>query len=710
MLSFLLQVTQTPTPVVVIDRDDVVITSSCIVEPGSTPILDANGDGVVHIRGDDITVSFVNKTLAGAPEGTDADLLQGIGVRIQGRNVTVRGAMIRGYKTAIWASDANGLVLEGNDVSGNYRQRLKSGPRAEDLSDWLWPHENDANEWLTNYGAGIYVENSKSVVLRRNTAKNGQNGICLRRVDESTIYDNDMSFLSGWGLAMYRSSRNQIDHNSFDFCIRGYSHGRYARGQDSAGILCFEQCSDNLFAFNSATHGGDGFFGFAGPEALEGDVQQAGVGNNRNLLYGNDFSYAAAIGIEMTFSFDNRFERNRLVGSNYGVWGGYSSRTVVLDNLITDNTLAGIAVEHGSHWNIVRNQFARNARAIELWWDDDADLLAKPWAKLNPTVSADHWIGLNRFDADTVQLELRGPNARIAFDETQSGTERAKWKIEAQAEVIAAAERPALSATAEQRLNSLPGRRVAIDGRAHLAGRERIVMTEWGPYDWETPYLHRVEDVGGAHAWRLLGNDIAIGVDAGPDIVVKMDASSAQPTFLLSPRKPGTVLPYTLNVRIPSRALQAQGLLLGAKWNVTVGAYQTDPREEPDVWRNEVKKGPNFESAALSFAFGHKGPSELVDAPQNVRDAKIGSNHFGTLATSELTLPAGRWRFVVNSDDGVRVSIDGRRVIDNWTHHGPTLDTAEFEVEPEKPHRFELEHFELDGWSVLDVTLEAVAP
>src|SRR5687768_18079716 len=39
-----------------------------------------------------------------------------------------------------------------------------------------------------------------------------------------------------------------------------------SRGQDSAGILCFEQSSDNLFAENSATHGGDGFFGFRSEE------------------------------------------------------------------------------------------------------------------------------------------------------------------------------------------------------------------------------------------------------------------------------------------------------------------------------------------------------------------------------------------------------------------------------------------------------------
>ena len=37
---------------------------------------------------------------------------------------------------------------------------------------------------------------------------------------------------------MWRSSATSFHRNAFDFCVRGYSHGVYNRGQDSAGILC----------------------------------------------------------------------------------------------------------------------------------------------------------------------------------------------------------------------------------------------------------------------------------------------------------------------------------------------------------------------------------------------------------------------------------------------------------------------------------------
>ena len=106
------------------------------------------------------------------------------------------------------------------------------------------------------------------MTVRRCRVRDSQNGLILDRSRESKVYDNDFSFLSGWGVALWRCTKDVLSRNVLDFCIRGYSHNVYNRGQDSAGILFFEQNSDNVIAENSATHGGDGFFAFAGREAL----------------------------------------------------------------------------------------------------------------------------------------------------------------------------------------------------------------------------------------------------------------------------------------------------------------------------------------------------------------------------------------------------------------------------------------------------------
>ena len=68
----------------------------------------------------------------------------------------------------------------------------------------------------------------------------------------------------------------------------------------------------------------------------------------------------------------------------------------------------------------------------------------------------------------------------------------------------------------------------------------------------------------------------------------------------------------------------------------------------------------------------------------------------------------GRYRVTTRSDDGVRVIVDGRTVIENWTHHGPTTDHGEFVVERPGGVSILVEHFELNGYAWLSFDLEAV--
>jgi len=296
-------------PTVRVTSDNFRIAQSCmVVIPSNAIIEDADGNGVIQIVASDIVVEFAEGSqLRGSPRDVPPDEYEGYGIRIDGQsNVTIRGARISGFWGGIWATKADDLALDAVDASDNRRARLKSKPAAEDSGDWLFPHDNDQNQWLQNYGSAIYVEDSNRITVHDCKVRHGQNALCLDRVNDSKAYDNDFSFNSGWGIAMWRSSRNTISRNACDFCVRGYSHGVYNRGQDSAGILMFEQNCDNIIAENSATHGGDGFFGFAGKEAL-GETGEHPAdwykrrGNNGNLLIANDFSYAHAHGIELTF-------------------------------------------------------------------------------------------------------------------------------------------------------------------------------------------------------------------------------------------------------------------------------------------------------------------------------------------------------------------------------------------------------------------------
>jgi hypothetical protein len=423
-------------PQVTVDRDNVSITQSCTIHiPEGTIIADTDGNGVIHIAADGITVDFGGSVLRGAPASTPWDQLTGVGVRLDGhKNVTLTGLHIHGFKVAVWASNADHLTWIGGDLSDNYRKRLGSTPEREDSSDWMSPHNNDNNEWVTRYGAALYIEHAKNVTVRNLRVRRGQNGILLSNVTDSKIYDNDTSFLTGWGIGLWRASRNTITRNAIDFCVRGHVEGVYNRGQDSAGILMFEQCNENIIAQNSVTHGGDGIFGFGGLDALgqrhrdrardrlrretgEQNVddritfeqtvldEHTRKGCNDNIFAENDLSYAPAHGLEMTFSFGNIIYRNRMVENAIcGIWGGFSQDTVVLDNLFDGNggmtyglERGAINIEHGAGNIVAANRFVNNRAAIHYWWDGLGDFESLPWAKSNYRGVVDNVIADNTF-------------------------------------------------------------------------------------------------------------------------------------------------------------------------------------------------------------------------------------------------------------------------------------------------------------------------
>ncbi len=507
-----------PLPLITVDRDNIFITESCRIRITASPIFDADNNGVIRIRGNDITVTFEGEPLRGAEAGATPDTFKGFGIRINGRDVTVSGAVIRGYHTAIYAWQAPNLVIEDVDVSGNFSQRLASMPWQEDPADWLRPHANDENEWYKKYGAGIYIEQTANAVIRRVRAWGTQNGIVLSRCTGTKVYDNDCSFGSGWGLAMWRCRGNTISRNAFDFRIRGYSHGVYNRGQDSAGILLFEQCSENVITQNSATHCGDGLFAFSGREALgETGITRRPVwyrrrGNNRNVIAGNDFSFAAAHGIEITFGFRNQVVSNRIVGAAIcGLWGGYSQHTFIAGNHFESNgkmpyglERGGINIEHGYANIIYRNRFLDNACGVHLWWDPDEHLLALPWAKTNSTASENNSILDNTFERDAVAVQLRmvGRTTMALNRMVDVGVE-----LDADQQSLSV-----LTRLDDFDMKPLPiedpepiGDTHPIGARDHLAGRNHIVMTQWGPYDWTSPLLRQVERTPGRHVYELLG-------------------------------------------------------------------------------------------------------------------------------------------------------------------------------------------------------------
>lgn len=479
----------------------------------------------VTIRGENITVDFGGATLRGTPESTEPDARTGVGLRIEGKNVTIRNARIHGYKVALWAKGVKGLKLVDCDLSYNWKQRLKSTREKEDLADWMSYHRNEADEWLV-YGAAAYLDDCDGFEVKRLRVTGGQNALLMNATDGGLVWNSDLSYNSSLGIGMYRSSKNRIMHNRVNYCVRGYSHGVYNRGQDSAGILVYEQSSNNIFAYNSVTHGGDGFFLWAGQSTM--DTGKGGC--NDNVLYGNDFSYAPTNGVEMTFS-RNVVANNRMDGCWHGIWGGYSYDSVITGNQIDGNE-EGIAIEHGQNNRIVENSLRGNRLALRLWQNATQD---PEWGypKNRDTRSCDYRFERNTVAGGTdpghselsigdtanfVATENRFYQLRVTQTGANSGlrvvgnevwsqpqgilpeqvalneindppSQYSSWSWHPPLNSRSLVDRPSSVETDKYHVEPLEGGRDPFADSNVEVGRHTILVDEWGPYDGRSPRL-----------------------------------------------------------------------------------------------------------------------------------------------------------------------------------------------------------------------------
>jgi parallel beta-helix repeat protein len=259
-------------------------------------------------------------------------------------------------------------------------------------------------------------------------------------------------------------------------------------------------------------------------------TQMTALGCNRNLLIGNDFSYAPAHGIEMTFSEGNRFVRNRLVENAIcGVWGGYSSDTLIAENEFAGNggmayglERGAINLEHAANNLIVSNRFVNNKCGVHLWWNDNPGLLKLPGIaggeqRVTGNVVAGNFVEINAQAPFTrlgqneqlIVLQLRDPShganvfSNAWFNNTvQLSHPRAvEFAIEEGCEPVKSGTMPGYAIPGYTAL----GRKRPVGARAHLRGRDQILMDEWGPWDHESPLLRAAAAGSGRVAFEVFG-------------------------------------------------------------------------------------------------------------------------------------------------------------------------------------------------------------
>jgi hypothetical protein len=704
-------------------KPGLVITTSVRVTPKTYRLVaPASLDSaVITIRGSNVTVDFTGATMEGLDPNADPDLASGVAIRVDsGQNVRIIGARLHGYKIAIMARGTRGLTLTGNDLSNNWKPRLFSLIEHESLADWLSYHHNEKDEWL-RFGAAIYLADVSGGELRDNTVEQGMNGLMMTRTDHLRVVENDFSFNSGIGIGLYRSSNNSIVRNRVDFDVRGYSHGFYRRGQDSAGILMYEQSSHNIVAYNSVTHGGDGLFLWAGQTTM--DTGEGGA--NDNTFFANDFSFAPTNGMEATFS-RNTFLGNRIEGSDHGLWGGYSFESMVIGNCFVKNRV-GIAIEHGQNNTVSENHFEGDSTAISVWANA---IEPSDWGypKHRDTRSRDYRVERNAFGANRVAArvlntsgfamegnDLRGADTAMVLRDTSSFSALGNTITAGAGRSDTAATctpAPQLVAEHGSLAPALAGVTPAVPSSPLMhRGRAAIIVDEWGPYDWKSPKLWPVDSthavplhlavLGPSGAWRTVNRRgiAALSRTSGltGDTITVTPEPSALGDWELTVEYRGAP---TVSPRGERRAAAAPYRFTyghfepAVDWNVRFFAWSdsTDPRSKAAAFAALVTSAPLLvrRETRLDYEWYRPMIKELPPA------------RIALEATGTVQLTAGEYTLRAISDDAVRVWIDGNLAIDDWTPHESALGYAPLSG---GRHQLRVQHYQVDGWTELRVEI-----
>lgn len=689
------------------------ITASCQVAFGEY-VLDAGSDlevPLMTIEGEDIVVDFQQSVLRSSMAPTQPDRFAGVAVLIRNsRNVTLRNARIHGYKIAVRAINCEQLTIEYCDFSYNYRQQLNSTRWREDVSDWLSFHHNEHDEWL-RYGAAIYLRNCRKSVISNNRVTGGQCALMMTRCDSNRIVKNDFTFNSAIGIGLYRSSHNRILNNRLSFNIRGYSHGRYHRGQDSAAILVYEQSSHNIIAGNEATHSGDGLFLWAGQFTMDTGTG----GSNNNVIYANDFSDASNNGVEATFS-SNVIAGNRIHRCHYGVWAGYSYQTPIVANDFARNETA-IAIEHGQDNEIAGNSFVGDHTALKLW---SRSHQPADWGfvRHRNTESRGYRITNNIFRDVTRIAEVHSTGEVVFRDNIREGAANASGPADDATAWVSDTGFWSIRRSELLRLYR-PDTAVQLPPVSAWAGRQHIRMTEWGPYDYRRPLIW-LDSIAGDGKYHLL----LLGPDG------KWRLRRAQGLAIV---RFGGTLPDTLQAR-PMPGYSGHYLLQCAYLGSEI-IDEFGRRFVPDIlkpyyfsfqeeryaitWQRsfyDVDAFKKKKSPAAAEMLWKRAPL-LTDTVQQIDftwwqspDKRLPADNFALRAVGRAEFPAGEYEIALTADDAVRLFVDDQLVLDAW--QPPASAYADdfhhrILVYLNGMHQFRIEYLELSGLAALSFRIRS---
>jgi parallel beta-helix repeat protein len=283
--------------------------------------------GVVLESGDSVPARFVGTGIVS--QGVDA--------------VTIVGGAIHGYRYGIHLRGGRRHRISGADLSGSRNRGVRSTPARPDSSDQLDLAHPDS---FGSYGGGLLLQQSSSASISGISARGGQNGIALLEVRDSYIADNDVTMNNGWGIHLWRSSRNVIVRNRANNVRRCESQVP-AADCGAAAVLLRDGSDSNTVADNDLTASSVGLLLAGAPQGMRPSVG--------NLVYRNDASSALRTGFVAVRGWSNAFLENRADSASIGFRLDHSGRSILQGNTVIGARTAAIVSDHGNDNTILAN-------------------------------------------------------------------------------------------------------------------------------------------------------------------------------------------------------------------------------------------------------------------------------------------------------------------------------------------------------------------
>ncbi len=649
-----------------------IVTSSTVL-PGTyvAPAIEGQeGRGILRLVGlSDVELDLTSVEMIGGGPDTPREEWRGVGLLVEDcENVVITGGVWKGYRQPILVRNSTDVTVENGDFSELWSDGLQSTATGDDLADWIDPGAPEAGQ----APAAITAQNVDGFTVRFCKVRHARTGILLSGVTEGSVHDNDVSFLSGWGIALVDSSQCQVAYNATEYNVRGYSHGAYAVGHNSAGIVVAGASQNNSVVFNRATHCGSGVL-LWGREATD-----ERPGDNR--IFGNDCSSAIQAGVHSVRSNRTLIQNNRVQDClGFGIRSQDGEGLILLENEIKGVVGRGIAF-HGTRASVVySNRILESQVGLEVSAQAPQGRDAQTTEDAS---SADHFILGNRF-ADNGQDLVASESQALSFAGNRflGGKQRLHVQsIQAWVEPRAGADEAGEAPGEDTVVGWLAG----SNGVMPTGNIEQVSLRLW---DGELP--GELVEAQGLQVPSVVGH---------PDTsaIVHSEFDGGAETVVL-----GRYGPWDF----PSGESQTQmrqpgGIFSGKRWQATWFQFDPethDPRGDIEAWRSLVDQ-PTLRRTVDHF---------LEPRPSEEIRSQVPAVRFGLIAETEIEIEtAGQYQLSVMSDDGLRLWFGDEVVFEDWSWHATERKQITLELEA-GTQKVRLEYFQLDGAAELALELHA---